>query len=278
MNPETSESKTRRYKYGDPHPSIPLRNFISYRNKRGKEVEEWGSPETFTNRKEHARRIMEKKRREKGIMPIVKQLPEEKEAWRKEYSRKRTESGKCAEYQRLAKARETPEEKSARQAARRARYAADPQFRAKLKASVRAFVASVKECPEAWAARTAKYREYQRKVANPKKASRIKADPVFRLRVWAVNQHQRYIENFGNPKGRRSLKILGCSPDILKQHLEAKFTEGMSWENYGKWHIDHIVPLASATKEKQVLVLCHYRNLQPLWASDNMRKGDQIPA
>ena len=50
----------------------------------------------------------------------------------------------------------------------------------------------------------------------------------------------------------------------------------MSWDNYGEWHIDHIIPLASATTEEGVLKLYHYSNLQPLWAKDNLSKGSKI--
>ncbi len=51
----------------------------------------------------------------------------------------------------------------------------------------------------------------------------------------------------------------------------------MSWDNYGEWHIDHIVPLSSfdLTDKSQVNKVCHYTNLQPLWAIDNLRKGDR---
>ena len=65
-------------------------------------------------------------------------------------------------------------------------------------------------------------------------------------------------------------------PDNIKDFFENLFTEGMSWDNQGKWHIDHIIPLASATTYDEVIKLSHYSNLQPLWASDNMRKGARI--
>lgn len=50
----------------------------------------------------------------------------------------------------------------------------------------------------------------------------------------------------------------------------------MTWDNYGKWHIDHIVPLVSAKTEEEMYKLCHYTNLQPLWALDNIKKGDNL--
>lgn len=73
---------------------------------------------------------------------------------------------------------------------------------------------------------------------------------------------------------------LGCSVDTLKQYLESKFQPGMTWENYGPkgWHIDHIKPLASfdLTDVKQLKIACHYTNLQPLWAKDNLKKNKLI--
>lgn len=62
-------------------------------------------------------------------------------------------------------------------------------------------------------------------------------------------------------------------------HLESLFKPGMSWENHGEWHIDHILPLASfdLTDEQQAAKACHYTNLQPLWASENMSKGARVP-
>lgn len=78
-----------------------------------------------------------------------------------------------------------------------------------------------------------------------------------------------------NQKTGSAISDLGCSIDELKKHLESRFTEGMSWDNYGEWHIDHIRPLASFNllEENEVKLACHYTNLQPLWARDNLSKG-----
>lgn len=72
--------------------------------------------------------------------------------------------------------------------------------------------------------------------------------------------------------------ILGCSPEFLKEYIEQNFYDGMSWGNHGQygWHIDHIIPLSSANTEEEVYKLCHYTNLQPLWAEDNLKKGSKI--
>jgi len=79
----------------------------------------------------------------------------------------------------------------------------------------------------------------------------------------------------GKPKLETTMKLVGCSIDFLKQHLEKKFTECMTWDNYGYWHIDHIKPCASfnmSNSEDQKLCF-HYTNLQPLWAKENLRKS-----
>ena len=73
-----------------------------------------------------------------------------------------------------------------------------------------------------------------------------------------------------------AMRLLRCTATELVIYLESKFLPGMSWDNRGKvWHIDHIRPLASfdLTDVEQQRVACHYTNLQPLWASDNFRKG-----
>lgn len=82
----------------------------------------------------------------------------------------------------------------------------------------------------------------------------------------------------GSNKSAATLELLGCSVESLRLHLEERFVEGMSWENYGVvWHIDHIRPCASFKlsdpgQQKQCF---HYSNLQPLFAADNLRKGDK---
>jgi len=76
-----------------------------------------------------------------------------------------------------------------------------------------------------------------------------------------------------------SIDLLGCPVDTLKRHLESQFTEGMTWDNYGfyGWHIDHIKPCASfdLTIDSEQKKCFHYSNLQPLWAKDNLQKGDR---
>jgi hypothetical protein len=82
----------------------------------------------------------------------------------------------------------------------------------------------------------------------------------------------------GNPKLETTMELIGCSIEKFRQHLESKFTKGMSWQNYGKWHIDHIKPCASfnLSKPEEQRKCFNYKNLQPLWAKDNLEKSNKI--
>jgi len=81
----------------------------------------------------------------------------------------------------------------------------------------------------------------------------------------------------GNSKLETTMRLVGCSIELLKSYLETKFVLGMSWDNYGKWEIDHIIPCSRfnlSILEEQFRCF-HYSNLQPLWAAENRRKGDK---
>lgn len=83
----------------------------------------------------------------------------------------------------------------------------------------------------------------------------------------------------GGIKCAKSMDLLGCSVEYLRGYLEAAFESGMTWENYGTWHIDHIIPCASfdLTNIEAQKECFHYSNLQPLWAEDNLSKGASVP-
>ena len=83
------------------------------------------------------------------------------------------------------------------------------------------------------------------------------------------------IRRGGATKSVRTLELIGCSVQHLRDHLESQFTEGMTWDNHGAWHMDHIKPCCSfdMTVLEQQKKCFNYTNLQPLWAFDNMSKG-----
>lgn len=76
-------------------------------------------------------------------------------------------------------------------------------------------------------------------------------------------------------RGGTSEVLLGISIADVRKHIEKQFSEGMTWENYGEWHIDHIKPLFlfDLTKPEEQMLAFNYKNLQPMWAVDNLRKN-----
>ena len=87
-------------------------------------------------------------------------------------------------------------------------------------------------------------------------------------RIWSAMKSQR-VNGFG------SFSLVGCPVGFLRSYIEGKFERGMTWENYGEWHVDHIRPCASfdLSDKEQVLQCFNWRNLQPMWASENISKG-----
>lgn len=112
-------------------------------------------------------------------------------------------------------------------------------------------------------------RENQRKWL----AARISSDAVFALSSRVRSLVKMTIKNQGFRKGTKSATILGCSWPEFAAHIERQFLPGMTWENCALWHIDHIVAIATAKTEADVLALNHFTNLRPLWKPDNLKKG-----
>jgi len=130
---------------------------------------------------------------------------------------------------------------------------------------------------EAVAEQGKKYREANKEAV--KKQNRRYArgrrakDPLFRLTQNIRSLIRHALSNGGYSKKSRTHEILGCSFEEYQQHIEAQFTDGMSWERMSEIHIDHRLPVSAATTEAEMLALNHHRNLQPLWKSDNLAKG-----
>ena len=113
---------------------------------------------------------------------------------------------------------------------------------------------------------------------------RYKSDIQYRLRTNLRRRFLNILRKMKLTKKGITKDLLGCSWLTLKTHLEKKFynrkknNEKMSWENYGKWHIDHIRPISKFNLliKTEQFKACNYKNLQPLWAEDNIEKSDSI--
>lgn len=104
---------------------------------------------------------------------------------------------------------------------------------------------------------------------------RYRTDISFRLRKIVSSRIRHALQ--GRGKGHPSKTLLGCTIEYLKEYLELKFQNEMSWINYGRggWHVDHIIPCSAfdLSDDSQLAKCFHYSNLQPLWEKDNLRKG-----
>ncbi len=123
----------------------------------------------------------------------------------------------------------------------------------------------VLERDRAWLKKNPDRMAEYRKRAESKPINRVTRNLRHRLRM------------FLKVAGRRTSAFFGCTGEQLKKHIEAQFTKGMSWENYGQWHVDHIVPCAAfdLSDARHAAICFNWQNLQPLWAKDNVEKSDK---
>lgn len=123
-----------------------------------------------------------------------------------------------------------------------------------------------------------------KKVKDGRYAKCKSCENIRKIRLLNKFPHLRVVENIrrrtravlsGHNKSQATMDLVGVSRDDLMKHLESMFLEGMNWENYGEWHIDHIRPCSSfdLSDPKQQKICFHYTNLQPMWAEDNLRKA-----
>jgi hypothetical protein len=100
-------------------------------------------------------------------------------------------------------------------------------------------------------------------------------NPEFKITKNMRNRLYKAVKAQGADKSARTYELVGCTSEELMAHLEAQFAEGMSWDNYGEWHVDHIKPCAlfNLLLADEQEACFHYTNLQPLWGPDNCSKG-----
>lgn len=121
-------------------------------------------------------------------------------------------------------------------------------------------------------AKCPKRQEYQRQWKRKKRES----DPIYRLRESMRHRLYAATKMKGWSKCGSAAKVIGCGFEDLMNHIAKQFKQGMEWGNHGKWEIDHVIPLASATSPERLLELCHYTNLQPLWKTENRQKWAKV--
>ena len=124
-----------------------------------------------------------------------------------------------------------------------------------------------------WAKNNPEKKNRKERITYKKRASK---DPLFRMMKSHRTRLRQFFRKNNYDKNSSTTKLLGCSPEQLRNHLRSLYQPGMSDDNYGEWHIDHIIPLSSAQSKKELEKLSHYTNLQPLWAIDNLQKRDSI--
>jgi hypothetical protein len=110
---------------------------------------------------------------------------------------------------------------------------------------------------------------------------RFLTDPKFKILARFRDRIRFTIRKSKGTKRNSTLELLGCSLEQARKHIEQQFKEGMNWNNCGAkgWHIDHIIPCSAfdLTKVEEQKKCFHYTNLQPLWAKENMSKGNKLP-
>lgn len=119
------------------------------------------------------------------------------------------------------------------------------------------------------------YRKDHKEMLVQKRTKKLATNPVFKLGCTLRARLRLALRN--EQKAGSAVHDLGCTTAELKTYLESKFQPGMTWDNWsrGGWHVDHIKPLSSfdLSDRQQFLEACHYTNLQPLWAEENLSKG-----
>jgi hypothetical protein len=114
-----------------------------------------------------------------------------------------------------------------------------------------------------------KLRESHKKYCN----NRYNSDSQYKLMVSIRSLIGKSFRN--NKKSKRTQEILGCTIEEFRKYIESKFIDGMSWENQGVWHLDHIIPISRAKNEEDLIKLNHYTNFKPMWGVDNLKKGNR---
>lgn len=198
------------------------------------------------------------------------------EEQRGEYSKKRNEASQNWHDKNLERAREIARQTRAKNRDRRLQDTRE--WRAKNKEKV---IAYNKQWAELNKTKGPDKKTYPRTDEQKEKRNEMlkelyRTDPRYRAEVAVKTRIGTVLRRrkLSDKKSDSSIALLGCSVDFLMDYLKAMFKPGMSWNNHGEWHIDHIRPCASfdLTDPEQQRACFHYINLQPLWGIDNQSK------
>jgi hypothetical protein len=125
-----------------------------------------------------------------------------------------------------------------------------------------------------------KNREHVNQYARDYERKRRAEDPKYRLGVRTRTAVWQMLKERNVNKTNKTFALLGYSLEELMAHLEKQFTEGMTWDNYGEWHVDHIRPMTSfnfeTTDDPEFKECWSLDNLRPLWEFDNLSKGTKL--
>jgi len=105
---------------------------------------------------------------------------------------------------------------------------------------------------------------------------KLKEDPLFALKKRLRSLMSNAFRSVASSKNAKTEKILGCTFEQFVGHIERQFLPGMAWSNRSEWHLDHVIPLATAKTLEDVTRLNHFTNYRPLWAADNISKGAKV--
>jgi hypothetical protein len=121
-----------------------------------------------------------------------------------------------------------------------------------------------------------KHRENKRNYERTRKAN----DPLYKLVANFRTAIYTVLKENNMDKYGHYFEILQYSPEQLSDHLENQFTEGMEWENYGEWHVDHKTPITAFNFQEigdnEFMKCWSLDNLQPMWGDENIRKSNKI--
>jgi len=121
-------------------------------------------------------------------------------------------------------------------------------------------------------------KKHSRAVARKYQKNKRESDPMFKVRMLLSCRLNHALK--GGLKADKTMNLVGCSKEFLKQYLESQFKPGMTWKNHTVtgWHIDHIKPCSAfdLSDHEQQRECFHYTNLQPLWYDENIRKSNKV--